>query len=315
MAHKTAIIGTGLIGQAWAMSFATAGHRVILWDQNDQAVQSALNAIKTRLQSLREYGLFDEDVATVAQRIVPAESLQDAIADVDHVQENVAEDLEIKRSVLMKLDDLAPNSAVIASSTSALLPSALFDGFAGAARCLVAHPINPPNLIRAVELVGSPSTSMATYDRCAALLRSAGHEIVRLDREIDGFVVNRLQGALLDEAFRLVEAGIASPHAVDAAIKDGLANRWVIMGPFETIDLNAPGGVRDYVERYGPMYDRLAVGGDGRPDWTKAVDVIAQCRRSRLPIDQIEDRSRWRDEQLMRLRVHKRQAGLEANHD
>src|SRR5208337_5152170 len=128
-----------------------------------------------------------------------------------------------KRRVFAELDRMAEPEAVLASSTSAILPSLFTEALKGRARCLVAHPINPPYLIPAVEVVPSPWTDRSAVERTAALLRSAGHAPIVMKREIDGFVMNRLQGALLEEAFRLVADGCASIEDVDVGIRDGLA--------------------------------------------------------------------------------------------
>ena len=134
------------------------------------------------------------------------------------------------------------------------------------------------------------------------ILEEAGHVVLTLRREIAGFVMNRLQGAVLDEAFRLVEQGIVGPEDVDIALRDGLAIRWSVVGPFETIDLNAPGGVSDYIDRYGPMYDELAIGSEGRADWKGPVrDLVAADRRARLAVDQIPARTEWRDARLSEI--------------
>ena len=131
-------------------------------------------------------------------------------------------------------------------------------------------------------------------------------------REIDGFVVNRLQGALLEEAFRLVADGYATTEDVDIAIREGLALRWSFMGPFETVDLNAPGGVRDYAERYQHIYARIFPSTQRRVDWSgAAMSGIEAERRQRLPADQLAERAAWRDRRLMALAAHKKRAGEE----
>ena len=156
-----------------------------------------------------------------------------------------------------RLDAAAPADTVLASSTSAILPSAFTENLKGRARCLVVHPINPPYLIPAAEVVPAPWTDPAFVERTATFLRSAGHAPIVMKRELDGFVMNRLQGALLEEAFRLVEQGYAGVEDVDVGIREGLALRWSFMGPFETIDLNAPAGVRDYADRYQGIYSGI----------------------------------------------------------
>jgi 3-hydroxyacyl-CoA dehydrogenase len=130
-----------------------------------------------------------------------------------------------------------------------------------------------------------------------------------MKRELDGFVMNRMQGALLEEAFRLVAEGYASVEDIDIGLRHGLALRWCFMGPFETIDLNAPGGVRDYIERYQSIYSRLFPSMQHRVDWGGSiVDTVEAERRRRLPAAALRERQAWRDRRLMALAAHKRKA-------
>jgi 3-hydroxyacyl-CoA dehydrogenase len=247
-------------------------------------------------------GLLNETPEAILSRINPCSTLSEALSGADYIQENTPERIEIKYDVLAAIEANAQPDAVIASSSSGLLPSAMFENIASARRCLVAHPLNPPHLIPAVELVPGPATDAASLHTARMILEEAGHVVLTLRREIAGFVMNRLQGAVLDEAFRLVEQGIVGPEDVDIALRDGLAIRWSVVGPFETIDLNAPGGVSDYIDRYGPMYDDLAIGSEGRADWQGTVrDVVTADRRARLAVDQIPARTEWRDARLAEI--------------
>ena len=244
--------------------------------------------------------------AAVRARLRRAATLEEALDGASHVQESTPEDVGVKRHVFSRLDALAPADAVLASSTSAILPSRFTEALPGRGRALVVHPINPPYLIPAVEVVPAPWTDAAVVERTAALMRSAGHAPIVMKREIDGFVMNRMQGALLEEAFRLVAEGYASIEDVDIGIRDGLALRWSFIGPFETIDLNAPGGVRDYAKRYQGIYERIFPTSQWRADWSGPVmDVIEADRRQRLPADRLADRQAWRDRRLMALAAHK----------
>ena len=310
---KTTIIGAGFVGRAWAISFARAGHDVALWDADPDAPARALAFIETVLPDLAANDLLNDTApADLRRRLVPIADLAEALRGADYVQENTPEVLETKRSVFADLDRLAGPNAVIASSTSALLPSAFQEMVPGRARCLVCHPINPPYLIPAVEVVPSPWTSPETVARAAEFMRGCGQAPIVMRREIDGFIMNRLQGALLEEAFRLVADGVASIEDVDVGLRDGLALRWSFMGPFETIDLNAPGGVRDYAERYQGIYDRLFPTMQRRVDWAGAVmDGIEADRTQRLPRHDLVQRQRWRDRRLMALLAHKRKAATE----
>ena len=302
MSRCVAIIGMGLIGRSWAVDFARAGARVALWDAMDGVVETSLSQIRQLVSDMDGAGLLNETPEAILSRINPCSTLSEALSGADYIQENTPERIEIKYDVLATIEANAQPDAVIASSTSGLLPSAMFENLASARRCLVAHPLNPPHLIPAVELVPGPATDAASLHTARMILEEAGHVVLTLRREIAGFVMNRLQGAVLDEAFRLVEQGIVGPEDVDIALRDGLAIRWSVVGPFETIDLNAPGGVSDYIDRYGPMYDDLAIGSEGRADWQGTVrDVVTADRRARLAVDQIPARTEWRDARLAEI--------------
>ena len=307
---RVAIIGTGLVGRAWAISFARAGHEIALHDEAPDAPEQALAFIRRAVPELEANGLLDgQDPASLLARITIAADLGAALADAAHVQESTPERVEVKRKVFAELDRLAPKDAVLASSTSALLPSSFTEHVEGRHRCLVVHPINPPYLIPAAEVVPAPWTSAETVARTRDFLLAAGHAPIVMKRELDGFVMNRMQGVLLDEAFRLVADGYASIEDVDIGIREGLALRWSFMGPFETIDLNAPGGIRDYVERYQGIYERLHPSQVKRPDWAGPVlEEVERDRRQRLPADRLQERQIWRDRRLMALAAHKRRA-------
>ena len=307
---KAAIIGTGLIGRAWAISFARAGFDVALFDQDGAAAGRALGFIDSVLGDLHANDLLNGNPPeTVRKRISTAENLSVALDGAVHVQENAPEQLDIKKTLYAELDSLAAPETVLSSSTSALLPSHIFKGLKGARRCLVVHPINPPYLVPAVEVVPSPWTDAAIMNRAASLMRDIGQAPIVMKREIDGFVMNRMQGALLEEAFRLVADGYASVEDVDIGLREGLALRWSFMGPFETIDLNAPGGVGDYVRRYQQIYERLFPSMQRRVDWAgEVLNTVERDRRAKLPEAQLAERARWRDRRLMALIAHKKSA-------
>ncbi|MEM7487578.1 MAG: 3-hydroxyacyl-CoA dehydrogenase [Pseudomonadota bacterium] len=300
MTGPVAIVGAGLIGQSWAVAFARAGHPVALHDRDPAQTARALEGLSGTIADLAAQDLLGgHDARDVLARIRGANELDEALDGVVHVQENAPEDVATKRAVFAALDAAAPPEAVIASSSSALLPSAFTGDLAGAARCLVAHPLNPPHLVPAVEIVPGPRTAPDTLARTRALMDGIGQSPIETTREIEGFVMNRLQGALLDEAFALVDQGVASPADIDAATRDGLARRWAVVGPFETIDLNAPGGVADYLDRYGPAYAEIGRHRPNRPAWSGVLrDRIVATGRS---ADDRAARARWRDGRLAAL--------------
>ena len=304
MTH-VAVIGAGLIGRAWSIVFARAGFDVALWDKFPQAVPAALAFIAERLPELKENGLLKDDPAAVLARIRPVAELADAVKDAEYVQENGPERVPEKFALFAELDRLARPDAVLASSTSGIPASAFTEGLKGRHRCLVAHPVNPPYLIPLVEICPAPWTDEVTVERTRALQTAAGQVPATVKKEMDGFALNRLQGALLAEAFRLIADDVISPADLDALVKHGLGLRWSFMGPLETIDLNAPGGLADYCDRYGPLY--AAMQRQMTPlEWDAAlVGRLQAARRSELPANMQPVRQEWRDRRLMALLAHK----------
>ena len=307
-ADKTnvAVVGAGLIGRGWAIVFARAGHDVMIYDADAAALATSLAALEVSLRDLNTAGLLDEKPAVVRARIRSAATLAEAIRDAGYVQENVGENLPLKQALFAEIDRVLAADAILASSTSTIPASRWSESLAGRARCIVAHPVNPPHLVPLVELSPAPWTASETVSRTKALLEVAGQVPIVVRSEIQGFIMNRLQGALLAEAFRLYADGYASLEDIDKSVRDGLGLRWSFMGPFETIDLNAPGGVADYCARYGePYYEMLQ---SQRPRrWDEVlVRHVEQERRQHLPASSLAERAAWRDRRLMQLVAHKR---------
>jgi L-gulonate 3-dehydrogenase len=309
MVEKIAVIGSGLVGRAWSISFARAGYEVALYDAKPEAAEAALAFVDSVLTDLQSNDLLaGHTPEAVRHRITPARDLRSALDGAVHVQENTPERIDMKIAVFQELDALAGPDTVLASSTSALLPSAFTERLAGRQRCLVIHPINPPYLVPAVEIVPAPWTASETVEQAARTMRGAGQSPIIMKRELDGFVMNRLQGALLQEAFRLVADGYASVEDVDIGVRDGLGLRWAFMGPFETIDLNAPGGVADYIARFDGMYQTMWQSQQRVVNWMESSGAIEAERRIALPADGLAEHATWRDRRLMALLTHKRAA-------
>lgn len=301
-----AIIGSGLIGRAWAMVFARAGWTAALYDAAPGAAEAALRLVGEGLDELARHGLAD-DPKGAAARVRMARDLSDALDGASLVQENTPERLDDKIAVFAELDRLAAPDAILASSTSAIVASLFTGNLEGRHRCLVAHPVNPPHLVPLVELVGAPWTAPETISRAKAIYDAIGQVPIVVNREIEGFILNRLQGALLAEAFRLAGDGYVSPQDLDKTLKDGLGLRWSFLGPFETIELNAPGGIPDYCARYTGLYKRLQADPAG-PDVYEAENVtriLDQWDAAPTP-ERIAARTRWRDGRLAALAAHKK---------
>ncbi len=304
---RISIIGCGLVGRAWAVTFARAGCDITLFDESEQAMRDSVVFVEQALGRLYELGLTD---SMIEPKLNLATSMKDALATANYVQESCFEDVDVKRELFAAMDSLATDpDCILASSSSALIPSSFTENLVGRHRCLVVHPINPPYLVPAVEVVPAPWTTEDVVQRSGDLMRSIGQSPIMMKREIDGFVMNRLQGALLQEAFRLVDQGVASVDDIDIGIRDGLGLRWSFMGPFETIDLNAPDGVGDYIDRFADMYANMALSQKEIVSWQQKDlrDTIVSQRRERLAKSELSDRQRWRDEKLMALRSHQKQ--------
>jgi len=268
----------------------------------------ALDTIGIDLADLAESGLIADPAETI-QRIELANSVEAALHGALYVQENGRENLATNQALFRELDRFADPGAVLASSSSALRASLFTEDLAGRARCLVAHPVNAPYLVPLVELSPAPWTSRDTVARTRALMEAVGQVPVELKKEMPGFLLNRLQGALLGEAFRLVEQGYCGMEDTDKTVRDGLGLRWSFMGPFETVDLNAPGGIADYIRRYGTAYHEMARSAGAPESWGDALTArLEEERRQTLPSDKLGERAAWRDRRLMALLVHKRKA-------
>jgi len=306
--EKIAIIGSGLIGRAWATVFARAGHPVKLYDAAPGAADKALGLIREGLEELKEFGLISESADVVSKRVTAAATLAEAVGDADYVQENTSENLDVKREVYRQMDAAAPAGCILASSTSTIQTSRFSEGLEGKHRCIVAHPVNPPHIVPIVEISPAPWTSPEVVARTRALHDKVGQVAITVKKEVEGFILNRLQAALLLESWRLVKEDYVSVEDLDKCIKDGLGLRWSFMGPFETIDLNAPGGVPDYAKRYGSVLRGMMNNVKTDP-WDGAlVAKVDGERRKIMAQDRHAEREAWRDRRLMALIAHKRDA-------
>lgn len=304
-----AIIGAGLVGSGWSIVFARAGLKVQVYDPQISIREGFRGWATETLSDLARNGLV-EDPAAVLDRLSVHDRLGDALAGAFYVQESVFETVAAKTEVSLAIDRAMEPHAIIGSSSSGIPASAFTERCANRVRFLISHPVNPPHLVPVVELVPAPWTDPACVTEARRLMAQVGQAPVCLSREIDGFVLNRLQGALLNEAWALYEEGYASIEDIDVTVRDGLGLRWAFMGPFETIDLNAPGGVADYAARLGPLYFGM---GNGRLDHPWPQETIGRAeteRRERLSAGALAERRTWRDRQLMKLARFKKDNGL-----
>src|SRR4030043_1129589 len=252
--NKIACVGAGLIGQGWATLFSSEGCEAILQDVSEPILEDAIRGIRATLIFLEANNLLNQGrTDTVLGRIKTCTHIRDAVSQADYVQESVPDRYEIKKQVFKEMDGAAPNHAILASSSSGLLMTEIQKATKRPQRCVLVHPVLPVYLIPVVEIVGGEQTSRETVMAAYNLMKKLGRTPVLLKREVPGYIVNRLQAALLREAIDLVDKDIASAEDVDKAFCMGIGLRDPIIGPFLRIHL-AGGGIERFIENYSESY-------------------------------------------------------------
>ncbi|XP_065494059.1 lambda-crystallin homolog isoform X1 [Caloenas nicobarica] len=325
---------SGLIGRSWAMVFAAGGFKVKLYDIAQQQLTSALENIRLlccvpaplqsfvlrlfktvkdskQMKELEESESLKGALSAEQQLalISTCTDLKAAVEGATFIQECTPENLELKRKIFGQLDLIADDNVILSSSTSCLLPSKLFTGLKHVKQCIVSHPVNPPYFVPLVEIVPHPETDPSTTERTYALMKQIGQSPVKLNREIEGFVLNRLQYAVISEAWRLVGEGVISPTDLDLVMSDGLGMRYAFIGPLETMHLNAE-GISNYCERYREGM-RLVLNTFGPvPEFSGEIEEkINQAISEKIPVvpEVLGARRNWRDECLTSLAKMKKQ--------
>jgi 3-hydroxyacyl-CoA dehydrogenase len=301
-----AVLGAGSIGVSFAILFAGKGSQVRVYDPVATAQQRFEAELAGRLEQLDGFGRLTELPGVVADRIRFTTELPEAVSGVGFVQECAPERTDIKRPLLHHAASFTAGDVPLVSSTSAIGPTELGMDLPAdvTRRILVGHPGNPPYLLPVIEIVPSTVTTPAIVDRVVAAYRSVGLRPVLVRREVEGFIFNRLQGALLREAYCLLRDGVATVDDIDEVVRAGLGRRWSIIGPFETADLNTRGGLQSHAEKMGPAYQRMGAERGQHDPWTPDLVAAATAqRRQLLDLTDWDERVQWRDEQLMRLQA------------
>jgi carnitine 3-dehydrogenase len=250
MTRPIACIGAGVIGGGWAAYFLARGFDVVAWDPASDAEARLRRTVDAAWPALTELGL---DGPADRTRLRMAESLAEACRDAGFVQESAPEDLALKRGLLADLVAATKDDVVVASSTSGFPMGEMATAAADPSRLVVGHPFNPPYLIPLVEVVGGPGTDPAVVARASAFYRGIGKSVIEMDREVPGFVANRLQEALWREALHMVANGDATVDQIDDAITQGPGLRWPVHGPCLTFHLaGGEGGMAHMLDHFGP---------------------------------------------------------------
>ncbi|HYG76403.1 MAG TPA: 3-hydroxyacyl-CoA dehydrogenase NAD-binding domain-containing protein [Planctomycetota bacterium] len=294
-----AVFGTGTIGSSWAALFAAHGFTVRLFDTHADAIAAGMEKARTMLETMCE----PDEVSEAAQRLKPAATASAALQGVSFVQESVLERYTIKQEAHELIERYAPQSAIVASSSSGLLANKMQLVFRHPERFLVAHPFNPPHLIPLVELVAGPRTSETCLRAAFDLYTSMKRVPVILKKEIPGHLANRIAAAVWREAIDLVASGAATLEDVDKALYAGPGMRWAFMGQHLIYHLNGGrGGYAQFFEHFGPALESYLA---DMATWTTVPDaarkeVLAQMAKA-VEGKSIPQLEAWRDERLKAL--------------
>ncbi|MBQ0927707.1 3-hydroxyacyl-CoA dehydrogenase NAD-binding domain-containing protein [Saccharopolyspora endophytica] len=248
--RHVACIGAGVIGGGWAAHFLARGYRVTAWDPAPDAAEKLRRLVDAAWPALTELGLAD---GASRDNLTVADTLEEAVAEAEFVQESAPEDLALKQDLLAKIDAATPAGVVISSSTSGYPMTDMQTRCANPGRLVVGHPFNPPYLIPLVEVVGGESSEQWAVDFAAEFFEVAGKHVIKMDREVPGFIANRLQEAIWREALHMVDNGEATVEQIDASITEGPGLRWPLLGPCLTFHLaGGEGGMAHMLDHFGP---------------------------------------------------------------
>lgn len=285
------------------MLFAGTGYQVSLYDVLPAQVSSALEDIREQLIKLQTSGLLRGDLNAEQQAalITGVNDIHECVKGAKHIQECVPESLDLKKKVFTQLDGLVSPSTVLCSSTSCIVPSKFSEELVNRKNVIVAHPVNPPYYVPAVEVIPAPWTDPEVVSRTRALLVETGQSPVVLNKEVPGFLLNRIQYAILNECWRLVESGVCSVKDIDTVMSAGLGRRYAFIGPLETAHLNAE-GMMSYCERYGQtIYNVSQEFGPVPKMEGAAAENITKQLFEMVPENQMQERRAWRDRRLAAL--------------
>ncbi|MCF1464718.1 3-hydroxyacyl-CoA dehydrogenase [Agrobacterium vitis] len=304
---KVAIAGSGIMGSSWAIVYARAGLTVAIFDRNPETRSLVIGKIADALQQSAPLIRRGETVDDVMGRIVVHDNMADAVSGAQYIHECIEEKIDSKRAIFAELNEIADADAILATTTSSFPVSTFASDLSGRARCIVVHPATPPHLLPVTEICPAPFTDPMVTKAVFDLMDHCGQVPVLIKGELPSFVLNRMQAALLVEMFRCLNEGLISPGDIDKIISQGFGLRWAFLGPFEGVDLNSAGGIREYLERFGFIFNNMAkdLGFSNDVVTTQSIALLESYARERLPLDSIKKKVQWRDQAITALRLLK----------
>jgi 3-hydroxyacyl-CoA dehydrogenase len=300
---KVACVGAGVIGHSWACVFAQRGFTVRLMDINRDVLNGIPEKVRANYEVFIKKGLLtlDELEATL-KRIKIGSDISWTVESADFCIESVFEDLRLKKDVYIQMDKFAPKRSILASSTSSQSITEISQVTGRPEKCIIMHPLNPPHIIPAVEVVRGKSTSEETTNLTIELLKKIGRKPYVCMKEVPGFVMTRFMTIILREALSLLNQGVASVEDIDTAIHAGLGLRFGLLGIFEINNLTTTGGLEMFFKKYSESIRHIWADIEEMKEIPsdlaeKAVAGIKDELRGRSP----EEIIRWRDEKLLEL--------------
>ena len=300
-------VGVGTIGGGWVAHFLARGYRVKAWDPSPDAEEKLRTLIDMAWPALTELGLAE---GADPHAVTVHSDLAEALDGVGFVQESAPEDLTLKRELFARIEAALAPGVVVGSSTSGYSMTEMATELNDPGRFVVGHPFNPPYLIPLVEVVGGEGSDADAVTWASGWYEHIGKSVITMEREVPGFIANRLQEAMWREALHMVENGEATVEQIDLSITEGPGLRWPLQGPMLTFHLaGGPGGMAHMLDHFGPslkspwtrlgapeltgeLRDRVVAGIDEEAQGRSVADLIAQRDRSIIAIRRIIDQIR-----------------------
>lgn len=302
---ECAVVGTGVIGRGWMYVFSRAGCPTHIIDQDPEQTKKALDWFDQTLGEDVKDGFITKSMASECLSLVSAYTdLEEALSGIEYIQESGPESLEIKHDIFLRIDEVAKSDAIIGSSTSTIDINLIAEGVPGISRCITAHPFNPPHIVPIVEVMATDRTDTSVTTRTVDFLKRVGQKPVVMNYFLPGYLINRIQAAVVREAIHLVTRGAASVEDVDTLMSHGLGLRWALFGSFGINHTNADGGVREYYARYGKAYQFIMNELDSTPPsfGPEMNELIGKGVDDMLGDTTVAECCRWRDRLVRRIR-------------
>jgi len=256
MANQAAVIGSGVMGHGIAQEYALAGYTVSLYDLKEQFLSKARSSVETSLSLLvREQVITEQAKQEALERIILTTDLQAAVAEADIITEAIPEVIEMKWDLFEQLEQHTKAEAIIASNTSTFSIWRLIEKAKTPHRFIITHFFNPAQLVPLVEIVRHEKTADEVVSAVMDIMAEIGKSPVLLKKDVPGFIANRLQVALMREAFSLLKEGVADAREIDTVMKDGIGFRWAFVGPIETADFGGLDTWKRVIENLAPVLD------------------------------------------------------------